>query len=211
MKIRKIIALFLVLLLSFILVSCDKTESKLMTMKLQVSQMKAICELATLEVYYHNVAKYKMEDAEGILFWKKDRHFWIEYSGIVKLGIDASLVAIEVKDDAVAITVPKARVLDKKVDPQSLNKESFIVEKDSAKIRGEDETKAFEEAQENMVLAASKDTALLASAQQRAQILLEEYIKNIGKAVGKEYSIEWKYLDTDGDTSKNIDKESNES
>jgi len=180
-------------------------------MKLQVSQMKAICELATLEVYYHNVAKYKMEDAEGILFWKKDRHFWIEYSGIVKLGIDASLVAIEVKDDAVAITVPKARVLDKKVDPQSLNKESFIVEKDSAKIRGEDETKAFEEAQENMVLAASKDTALLASAQQRAQILLEEYIKNIGKAVGKEYSIEWKYLDTDGDTSKNIDKESNES
>ncbi|NLL06919.1 MAG: DUF4230 domain-containing protein [Clostridiaceae bacterium] len=211
MKIRKIIALFLVLLLSFTLVSCDKTESKLMTMKLQVSQMKAICELATLEVYYHNVAKYKMEDAEGILFWKKDRHFWIEYSGIVKLGIDASLVAIEVKDDAVAITVPKARVLDKKVDPQSLNKESFIVEKDSAKIRGEDETKAFEEAQENMVLAASKDTALLASAQQRAQILLEEYIKNIGKAVGKEYSIEWKYLDTDGDTSKNIDKESNES
>lgn len=47
-----------------------------------------------------------------------------------------------------------------------------------------------------MVLAASQDTSLLASSQQRAQTLLEEYIANIGKAVGKEYSIEWIYLDS---------------
>ena len=33
--------------------------------------MKTVA-LATLEVYYHNVAKYKMEDAEGILFGKDD-------------------------------------------------------------------------------------------------------------------------------------------
>lgn len=47
-----------------------------------------------------------------------------------------------------------------------------------------------------MVLAASQDTSLLASSQQRAQTSLEEYIANIRKAVGKEYSIEWIYLDS---------------
>ena len=38
------------------------------------------------------------------------------------------------------------------------------------------------------------DTALLASAEQRAQSLLEDYITNIGNAVGKEYTIQWNYL-----------------
>lgn len=79
MRTRKIIALILTLALSFICVSCAKKQ----TIKPQVLQMKSICELATMECYYHNVAKYTEEDAEGILFWKKDKKFWIEYSGIV--------------------------------------------------------------------------------------------------------------------------------
>lgn len=45
-----------------------------------------------------------------------------------------------------------------------------------------------------MVKSAEEDTALLANAQQKTKILLEEYINNIGEAVGKNYSIEWKYL-----------------
>ena len=42
----------------------------------KASQMKSICELATMECYYHNVAKYKEENAEGVLWWKKDKVFW---------------------------------------------------------------------------------------------------------------------------------------
>ena len=160
--------------------------------------MKAICELATMECYYHNVAKYTEKDAEGILFWKKDKRFWVEYSGVVKIGIDASLINIKVNEDSVTISIPEAKVLASDVDEVSLTEDSYIVDIDSANIKGEDQTKAFAEAQKNMVKAASKDSALLASAQQRAQTLLEEYVTNIGNAVGKEYSVEWKYISDDG-------------
>ncbi len=46
-----------------------------------------------------------------------------------------------------------------------------------------------------MEKAASEDTALLASARQRAQKLLVDYVNNIGEAVGKQYQIEWIYTD----------------
>lgn len=36
----------------------------------QVSQMKSICELATIDRYYHNVAKYSEDDATGVLWLK---------------------------------------------------------------------------------------------------------------------------------------------
>ena len=42
---------------------------------------------------------------------------------------------------------------------------------------------------------ASSDTVLLASAQQRAQKLLEDYVNNIGNCIGKTYKIEWIYLE----------------
>ena len=48
--------------------------------------------------------------------------------------------------------------------------------------------------------SASGDKVLLASAQQRAQSLLEEYIKNIGNAVDKQYSIKWVYVDRNGNS-----------
>lgn len=106
-----------------------------------------------------------------------------------------SLLKIEVEEDSVTITIPDAKVLDKKVDPASITKASFIVDVDSADIKGEDQIKAYAIAQENMVKTASEDSVLLASAQQRAQSLLEDYVTNIGNAVGKEYSIVWKYLE----------------
>ena len=42
---------------------------------------------------------------------------------------------------------------------------------------------------------ASSDAVLLASAQQRAQKLLEDYVNNIGNCIGKSYKIEWIYLE----------------
>lgn len=189
---KKASIVLMIIGLSSMFVSCTTNQKS--TMELEVSEMKAITELATLECYFHNVAKYTEEDAQVILLWKKDKHFWIEYSGIVKIGIDPSLLVIEVKEDTVTIKIPEAKVLDKKVDDATLTKDSFIVEKNSAKVTGEDEITAFKEAQDNMVIAASEDHTLMASAQQRAQKLLEEYVNNIGNAVGKEYSIEWVYL-----------------
>lgn len=191
--IKKMYTLLAIVLLMFSLTSCYEEPVEVVNIKPQVSDMKSICELAVMECYYHNVAKFKEEDASGILLWKKDKHFWIEYSGIVKVGIDTSLIDIVVKDTTVMINIPEAQILGEKVDEASLVRSAFVVDKDSAEISGEDEIAAFAQAQENMVQAASQDSTLLASAQKRAQKLLEEYVDNIGEAIGVEYSIQWSY------------------
>lgn len=191
---KKRIAVLFVIIMIFCC-ACGKEETQIQP---QETQMRAICELATLECYYHNVAKYKEEDAEGFWLWKKDKHFWMEYSGVVKLGIEAALVTIEVKDDKVSITMPPAKVMGCTVDEESLDSESIIVANKSADVKAEDMTEAFADAQAQMELTAMNDKVLLAQAQQRAQKLLEDYVNNIGKVIGKEYTIEWIYVDESG-------------
>lgn len=194
---KKIISILLMIVICMTGVACGKNEMQQANIEPEASQMKAICELATIDCYYHNVAKYDEEDASGALWWKKDRKFWIEYAGVVTVGIDATQVNIAVKENTVTITMPPAEILGCKVDDSTLTKESFIIADDSADVEAEHETKAFREAQINMEQEASEDTALLAHAQQRAQKLLEEYVENVGELVGKEYQIKWIYLDKD--------------
>lgn len=196
---KKIACCFLALLLTLSLASCGDGKTKAPDMEPEVSQMKAICELAVMDCYYHNVAKFKEEDAEGFLFWQKDKQFWIEYSGVVTLGVDVSQVTVEVKDAQVTITLPAAKVLSCKVDSSSLTEDSFIVADGSASINAEDEVAAFDAAQTKLQETAAGDTVLLANAQQRAQSLLEDYVTNVGNLVGKEYTIRWIYLDENGD------------
>ncbi|MEY8230098.1 DUF4230 domain-containing protein [Oscillospiraceae bacterium 50-16] len=177
--------------------ACQKKE-QLPKVEPQISQMRSICELAVMECYYHNVAKYQEEDAAGFLLWKKDKHFWIEYSGVVELGIDASRLSMEVSGDEVTITIPAAKVLSCTVDSTSLTAGSFIVDKRSANIDAEDEQAAFAEAQHNMEMSAASNRVLLGNAQQRVQVLLQSYVENIGQAIGKEYTIRWNFLEEDG-------------
>lgn len=192
---KKLMCILISAVLTLSLAACSDTEPAPVDMEPKTSQMKAICELAVMDCYYHNVAKYEMKDAEGFLWWTKDKNFWIEYSGVVTIGIDVSRVTVEVDGTKVTISIPAAEVLRYTVDSSSLTEDSYIVAKDSAAIEAEDEIAAFSVAQADLEATASKDTALLASAQQQAQQLLEDYITNIGKATGKSYSIEWIYLD----------------
>lgn len=191
---KSLLCLVLALVMVFGLSACQPQTAA----EPQVSQMQAICELATMDCYYHNVAKFKAEDVEGFLWFKKDKHFWIEYAGQVTLGIDATLVTMEVKGSDVTITIPPAVVLDCQVDSSSLSKDSFIVAKGSANITAEDEVAAFQVAQEHMRSAAANDPVLLLNAQQRAQSLLEDYVRNIGKQTGIDYIIHWVQVDETG-------------
>lgn len=189
---KKVIGFVLVAVMILSMAACSNNEKEL---EPQAAQMKTICELGTMQCYYHNVAKYMDDDAAGMLLWKKDRKFWVEYSGVVTIGVDASLVDMEVDGENVTITIPPAKVLGCKVDEKTLTKDSFIVAKGSAAVEAEHQTEAFKDAQAKMQEEASNDTVLLANAQQRAQKLLENYVNNIGDCVGKTYNIKWVYLD----------------
>lgn len=189
---KKYLRIFLTVMICISCIACAKQSSNI---EPEVSRMKSICELATMECYYHNVAKYNEKNASGMLWWQKDRTFWMEYAGVVTIGIDASLLNIEVNGENVTITVPPAKVLGCKVDEATLTNESFIVSKDSAKVEAKHQSEAFKSAKEKLENEARSNSALLATAQQRVQKLLEDYVENIGNSVGKTYKIKWVYLD----------------
>ena len=193
---RKIAVVLLAVLMMYIGTSCGNVAST-KTVEPRTSEVQSICELAVMECYYHNVAKFLEKDAEVTFFWKKDKHFWVEYSGTVKLGVDVSRVKLAVSGTDVTIEIPEAKVLNSHVDSASLTKDSYIVAQDSVAITAEDETMAFKQAQEQLEEAAASDKTLLAMAQNRAQKLLEDYVNNIGDAVGKKYTIQWIYLDSE--------------
>ena len=189
---KKYLSVILIIMICFSSVSCAKEIKNIAP---ETSQMKSICELAVMECYYHNVAKYKEENATGILWWEKDRHFWMEYAGVVTIGVDTSLMNIEVKDENVTITIPSAKVLGCKVDETTLTEDSFIVAQNSAKVEAEHQTEAFKSAKDKLESEAKSNFTLLAAAQQRVQKLLEDYVTNIGNSVGKTYKIKWIYLE----------------
>ena len=197
---KRIIAILLMLASLLSLCACGDASVPPATEEPQITQMRTICELATMDCYYHNVAKYYEKDAEkGILgLGKKDKKFWVEYSGEVTIGLDATLVALQVSGDQVTITIPPAKVLGAKVYSDSLTTDSYIIDNDSADITAEDQTRVFENAQADMLAQASNDHLLLFNAQQRAQMLLEDYVTNIGNAIGVTYQINWIYLDENG-------------
>ena len=189
---KKYLSVILIIMMCFSSVSCAKEIKNIAP---ETSQMKSICELAVMECYYHNVAKYKEENATGMLWWEKDRHFWMEYAGIVTIGVDTSLMNIEVEDENVTITIPPAKVLGCKVDETTLTEDSFIVAQNSAKVEAEHQTEAFKSAKDKLESEAKSNFTLLAAAQQRVQKLLEDYVTNIGNSVGKTYKIKWIYLE----------------
>lgn len=190
---KKWIVCLLIAMLVMSCTACGKTSEEALHTEPDVVQMQEICELATMKCFYRNVAKVFQEDAEGFLWWKKDLKFWIEYSGEVIMGIDAQQLKVEIANDVVEITLPEAKVLGCKVNKESLSKASYIVDKKSADVNWQQEIQAFDKAQKDLEETAARETALLASARQRAKHLLEEYVTNIGNAVGKDYKIRWIY------------------
>ena len=175
----------------------EKNMADITQMQPELSQMKAISELATMECYYHNVAKSEKPAGTGIWhFGEKDRQFWIEYTGTVKLGIDMSKVQMKVNGTDVTVTIPEAEVQQVNVDDDSYNSDSYIFSEDGInknEITAEDATGAVENARNEMIKTAEENTALLVNAQERAKKMIENYIMQLGETTGTEYQITWKY------------------
>ena len=194
MKIYKKIQMILVVALSCVMCFCGCGKEK---QTVDFSGIKSICELATLKCYYHNVAKSEKPAGTGIWhFGEKDRQFWIEYTGTVKLGIDMSKVQMKVNGTDVTVTIPEAEVQQVNVDDDSYNSDSYIFSEDGInknEITAEDATGAVENARNEMIKTAEENTALLVNAQERAKKMIENYIMQLGETTGTEYQITWKY------------------
>ena len=156
-------------------------------------QIHSICELATLKCTYNNVAKSKKSKVN---FFEKDRDFWIEYKCVANIGIDSSKVKMKVKDENVTITMPEAKLLGTDIVEGSF---SYVVSEDGFldknEITAEDQQEAVVKAEAKMVETVNNNLDLFASAQKRAQELIENYIINIGELIDVDYQITWEYIE----------------
>lgn len=166
----------------------------------EISQIRAICNLATLETQYHNVAKVKKGDGGGLgSLFQKERVMWIEYTGIARIGIDMSEVDMKINGENVTVYLPEAKVLNKMdISESKIDKDSYYRSEDNKlffknTFTAEDETKAINEAQNNMRRDIENNSQLLKRAQDRAKDLIEQYIEELGLLTGKNYKIDWVY------------------
>lgn len=182
---KKLFLICLSVILAFSFSACSKKNA-------DFSETKEICELATLKCYYHNTSELK-NDSTGIgkyignIGYKKA---WIEYDGIVKLGIDASKVRIEPNGTKVKVYVPNATVLSTDVDVDKIS-ETVSETGWFTKITTEERAEAQNKAKEDMKSKAENNVALLDQATQRAKNTIKDYIINVGNLIGVEYEIEW--------------------
>lgn len=177
--------------------ACGKAEEPALPLP-QEEQVKTICQLAVLECEYHNLAKYQDgQKVERFLWMTKGKRFWVEYSATAVLGIDADQVSMELQGDVVSITLSRARVLHCKVNGDSLSKDSYIVDKDSAPVTAQDEVAAFRDAQDGLQKTVEADNNMMNLAQKRAEELLRNYVNSLAKATGTEYQVEFHYMEED--------------
>lgn len=204
------------------LTACSKKQEIKNMPEPGISQIQSIGELATMECYYHNVVKGKVDggwfkdgwnDGWNIMDWMQkakvdDCEYWFEYSGFIKIGIDVEKLKIQIKGNKVKVTIPKAKILSSGVDPDSLEKGMYVTDgnDDGAWITLEHETEAVSIAQENMRQEASEDTVLFEKARERAKMLIQNYIVQMGKIAQKEYVIEWLEAEEEQEDSKTKEK-----
>ncbi len=155
-----------------------------------------ICELATLKCYYHDVAEYEKQ-AEGLFKYRPFKYgykkVWIEYDGIVEVGIDVNEVQVSEPDrkGVVSIYIPDAKVLNVSADKDTMS-EPLIDKGIFTTITAEDKNKAFADAQATMQKNAESDRSILVQAKNNAKELLEQYIINVGEQMGRKYTVEWR-------------------
>ncbi|NLX92915.1 MAG: DUF4230 domain-containing protein [Clostridiales bacterium] len=190
--IKKTIYFFFIACTIISLNACSSQEKQ----EPAVEQIRSICKLATLESYYNNVAEVTQDTEKGIThIFEKERKMWVEYTGVVSLGIDFSKVKLDIDGVNVTITIPEAEVLYIKEIPDT---RKITVSQDgfnSNKITSDTQTGAIKKAQDNMEEAAKNNRTLLLNAQQRAKDMIKSYVDKIGSAFGTTYKITWISVD----------------
>ena len=183
-RLKKYSIILLLILMICMLSGCGKQE------KADFSSVNKIAQLSVFDCYYHNVASFEDPGNQFVIKYG-NKKVWIEYTGVVSIGIDISKLKLVEKDgNTVEIQIPPVRVLGSKIEQGGIDR--VLIENGTfASITKEEEFAAINEAQKCMEETASKDTGLLFQGQERVKYLIENYVKTIGNQIGKNYTIEW--------------------
>ena len=193
---KKVYILLIILLLTCV-TACKKDNIEL---EKSLSKMSLTGDLITKKVYYHNVAEY---DGSNSNFFRRvfgiDKKAWIEYTGLVDLGIDLTQVKITADGNKIHVLIPKTK-LNKATVKNTKSDDIIIYNSDGSilklgEVSASEGTEAIGVAQKTMMENVEKDTQLLRMAQIRAKNVLEEKIKSFIGESDSSYYIEWEYVD----------------
>lgn len=185
--------MIVLLVVAFVIALIPKKENE-QIQEIKFSSVEKICELATLRCYYHNVAEEEKQP-DGLfkygLFKYGYKKIWLEYDGIIEVGVDVAEVDIsDPVDNIVMIYVPEAKIMGANADKESMGE--LISDKGVfTTITGEDQANMFALAQESMKENAANDTVILYQARNNAKKLLEEYVINLGEQMGMRLTVKW--------------------
>ena len=188
---RKNIVILIVLLL-LVITGCGNKNPDV---KPSLSQVRNISDLATVKAYYHNVAKVEKKKGQGLThLFEVDRKYWIEYTGVVKIGIKMSSITIDEKDNVVTINMPRAEILSHHCE--NYNDDSIYKNEDGFnenKIEDSEVNEAIKKADEEMLEKVKNNQSLFNRAEDGAEKLIQNYIEQVGKISGKKYEVKFVY------------------
>ncbi len=150
--------------------------------------IEMISELTTIECRYHNVA---VRDNEGNILGVGKQYVWFEYDVIISVGIDVNEVQIQepTHDGLVKIYLPPAKILEAKADKSTISKP--VCELGAfTKLTADEELQIINEGTKKLKDDA-KTQEIIYQAHNSAKDTIEQYVVNMGKLIGKEYTVDW--------------------
>ena len=189
-RFSKLFSLLVLLSLCLSLSGCASNSASAPE-ELNVREIKKICQLATLKCKFHSTTRVEKKNSKLVSYIAgKTYKIWQEYEADVTLGIDADKLEIKQNGTTISVTVPEAKVLSTHIDTDDyppVFDESIFTKK---KVRSEAITEVKEKAKEEME-EAGNDPKLLQQARERAKDLIKNYIEQIGKVTGVNYTVEF--------------------
>lgn len=161
-------------------------------MQISEASIQRICELSTLDCFYHNVTEWKNEGG----FLQPGKKLWLEYDGVVRVGVKADQIKVSEPDSKgnVTVTMPEAIILGNNLDENSIREIDselplwgFLPIYDS--VNTEERKEALASAQTDMVATAENNSMILTEARERAKTIIRKNIESIGEANGKQYHV----------------------
>lgn len=178
--------------------TAETTEESRLDLEPEEIQIRSICQLATLECYYNNVAKGTKESGTGLShIGEQERRFFVEYSAVATLGVDISEVSMDVEGDVIVVYLPEAKLLaPAKVVSESYDQSSIVQDVDSSfnsnEITADDITQTVNKSLEALNNKVGSDKTLLNNARERAKTLIKSYVEKLSETSGKNYKVIFK-------------------
>lgn len=203
-ELRKAALLLGALVLACVLAGCQQVDMEALAIGIgtlqprqdpDFSNIQRVAKLATYECTYHGVVRIERDaDVPIPVIQPGMKREWYEYDATVEFGIDATKVEVLSGPDdngEVTIAIPEAQVLYAPDVQQESMSEPISSNGWFSSPTAEEKTEALSQATAEMREKAEADDVMLANARQRAKELIESYVVNAGKEIGKTYTVKW--------------------